>query len=96
MSYATVVRKVVLPQALTVAMPPLIGTTIGLFKDSSLVSIVGLFDLLGTARNVPTMQKWIGFDIEPLVFVWFVYFVVSLLLEKFGNSLIKSYRQFAA
>ena len=75
-------RLVILPQALRAATPALISTSIGLIKDTSLVAIIGLFDLLGTARNVPSIPRWIGRDIEPLIFAGLVYLTLSLLLER--------------
>ena len=47
LSYWQTTRKIVLPQALKIAIPPIVNTCIGLFKDTSLVLIIGLFDLLG-------------------------------------------------
>ena len=78
--------SVVLPQAFRVSIPPLVGTFVGLFKDTSLVSIVGLFDLLGTARNIPTIPKWVGFDLEPLAAALVLYFAVSYAIARFGAS----------
>jgi general L-amino acid transport system permease protein len=75
-------RLIVLPQALRYATPALVSTSIGLVKDTSLVAIIGLFDLLGTARNVPSIPRWIGRDLEPLIFAGMVYLILSLLLEK--------------
>ena len=46
LSYWQTTRKIVLPQALKIAIPPIVNTCIGLFKDTSLVLIIGLFDLL--------------------------------------------------
>ena len=78
--------SIVLPQAFRVSIPPLVGTFVGLFKDTSLVSIVGLFDLLGMARNIPTIPKWVGFDLEPLAAALLIYFVVSTAIASFGAS----------
>lgn len=75
-------RLIILPQALKHAAPALVSTGIGLIKDTSLVAIIGLFDLLGMARNVPSIPRWIGRDLEPLIFAGCVYLVLSLVLER--------------
>ena len=49
---------IVLPQALRITIPALVNTFIGFFKDTSLVAIIGLFDLLGAARAVIVDPKW--------------------------------------
>jgi general L-amino acid transport system permease protein len=55
---------VVLPQALRIAVPPLVNTFIGLFKDTSLVVIIGLFDLLATIKLSLNEPAWTGFGVE--------------------------------
>lgn len=74
-------RLVIMPQAFKISLPALIATTIGLVKDTSLVAIIGMFDLLGAARNVPSIPKWIGRDLEPLIFAACFYLVLSLTLD---------------
>ena len=54
-------RLIVLPQALAMVIPPLVNNFIGTFKDTSLVIIIGLFDLLGTANAALTDANWRGF-----------------------------------
>ena len=53
-------RLIVLPQALSLVIPPLVNTFIGTFKDTSLVIIIGLFDLLGTANAALTDAELAG------------------------------------
>ena len=65
---------VVLPQALRVTIPALVNTFIGFFKDTSLVAVIGLFDLLGAAKAVIVDRKWVGFGVEVYLFVAAVYF----------------------
>ena len=74
-------RLIVLPQALRAVIPAIVGQFIGLFKDTSLVSLVGLLELLGIARVVIQQAEWVqvqgGVTREVYVFVAFVYFLFS-------------------
>jgi len=71
---------IVLPQALRAVIPPMVGQFISLFKDTSLVSIVGLLDLLGIARGVMANPDYIGTAREVLLFISLFYFVFSFAL----------------
>ncbi|HEB63948.1 MAG TPA: amino acid ABC transporter permease, partial [Chloroflexi bacterium] len=68
---------IILPQALRTVIPVLVGQFIGLFKDTSLVAIVGLLDLLGIARSVIANPKFIGTQREVFLFISLFYFVLS-------------------
>src|SRR5437868_8062569 len=57
-------RLIVLPQALTMVIPPLVNTFIGTFKDTTLVIIIGLFDLLNTSNTALTDANWHGCAVE--------------------------------
>src|SRR4029077_20342122 len=59
---------IVLPQALAMVIPPLVNNFIGGFKNTSLVIIIGLFDLLGAANAALTDANWQGFYLEAYVF----------------------------
>ena len=78
---------VVLPQALRHVLPPLIGRCIALFKDTSLVIIVGLLDFLGMLKSASLDSEWLGFDIEGYVFGAFIYWVVCYSLSRYGRIL---------
>jgi general L-amino acid transport system permease protein len=56
--YRQAMRRVVLPQALTVTIPNIVNTTIGLFKDTTLVFVVGIFDLLKTIEAARVDPNW--------------------------------------
>lgn len=68
---------IILPQALRIAIPMLVSQFIGLMKDTSLVAIVGLFDLLGIARTVLAQPDFIGLQREVYAFISLFYWVIS-------------------
>jgi len=78
---------VVLPQALRIAVPPLVNTCIGFFKDTSLVLIIGLFDLLTTIKVSMTDPRWAGFGIEAYLFAAAVYFVFCFAMSLYSRRL---------
>lgn len=85
MPYATMMRVIILPQALRISAPALVSTFIGLIKDTSLVAVIGIYDLLGSARNVPSIPEWVGRDFEPLIFAAAIYFIVCALLSRLSQ-----------
>jgi general L-amino acid transport system permease protein len=76
---------VILPQALRIAVPPLVNTFIGFFKDTSLVLIIGLFDLLSTIKVSLTDPKWTGFGVEAYLFAALVYFGFCFALSRYSQ-----------
>jgi general L-amino acid transport system permease protein len=78
---------VVLPQALRIAVPPLVNTFIGLFKDTSLVAIIGLFDLLATLKVSLNEPAWSGFGVEAYLFAALVYFVFCFAMSRYSRRL---------
>ena len=80
-------RLVVLPQALRAAIPPLVNTFIGFFKDTSLVLIIGLFDLLSTIKVSLQDPAWSGYGVEAYLFVSAVYFVFCNAMSRYSRGL---------
>jgi general L-amino acid transport system permease protein len=72
---------IVLPQALRAVIPPIVGQFITLFKDTSLVAIVGLMDLLNIAKSVVAQPEFMGLKREVYFFVAVIYFVFSYALS---------------
>jgi general L-amino acid transport system permease protein len=74
-------RLIILPQALAKVIPALVGQFISLFKDTALVALVGLLDLLGVAQSVVQQPDWLGvpggITKEIYLFVGVVYFLFS-------------------
>jgi general L-amino acid transport system permease protein len=81
---------IVLPQALRVSIPPLVGQVIGTFKETSLLAIVGVFDFLLIARSViPAQTEFLGVNKEGLLFISAVYFVAAYGMSKYSQRLEK-------
>jgi len=80
-------RLVVLPQALKIMIPAIVSTFIGLFKDTTLVSIVGLFDLLNMARAIGEDTTWLGLFIEPFFAVTLIYFAFCFAMSQYSINL---------
>ena len=76
---------VILPQALRVAVPPLVNTFIGFFKDTSLVLIIGLFDLLSTLKVSLNDPAWAGSGLEAYLFAALVYFLFCFALSLYSR-----------
>jgi general L-amino acid transport system permease protein len=87
LSYWQCTRLIVLPQALSLVIPPLVNTFIGTFKDTSLVIVIGLFDLLGTANAALTDANWRGFYAEAYVFVAAIYFTFCFFMSRYSQML---------
>jgi general L-amino acid transport system permease protein len=78
---------VVLPQALRIAIPPLVNTFIAFFKDTSLVVIIGLFDLLTSIKVALTEPAWTGFGVEAYLFASLVYFAFCAAMSRYSQNL---------
>lgn len=85
LSYWSGMRLVVLPQVLRISVPPLTNTFIGLIKDSSLVAIIGLVDLLGASRQSLSDPDWLGFYREAYVFAALIYFVMCFSVSRYAR-----------
>jgi general L-amino acid transport system permease protein len=69
---------IILPQALRAVIPALFNSFISLFKDTSLVAIIGLFELLRIGRTVLAQTEWLGTHREVFLFAFFVYWGFNL------------------
>lgn len=78
---------IILPQALKAVIPILVGQFIALFKDTSLVVIVGLLDLMGIAKTVLAQPDFLGLQAEVYAFVALVYGVFSFLMSTLSQRL---------
>jgi general L-amino acid transport system permease protein len=82
---------IILPQALRAVVPVLVGQFIALFKDTSLVAIVGLFDLLGIARTILSNPAWLGNHQQIYLFIaviyWFFCYAMAYGSRRLERSL---------
>lgn len=77
LNYPKTMFFIVLPQALRSVIPAIVGQFISLFKDTSLVSIIGLIDLLGVAKSITANREWLGLQAEVYLFAAVIYFIFS-------------------
>lgn len=89
LSYYLTMRLVILPQALKIVIPPTVQQLISAFKDTSLVVIIALFDLLRTTQTVLSDPKWMGFSAEAYIFVALIYFLCCFFMSNYSRRLEK-------
>ncbi|WP_378941092.1 amino acid ABC transporter permease [Mesorhizobium sp. ANAO-SY3R2] len=87
LGYWASMRLIILPQALRISVPPLTNTFIGLIKDSSLVAIIGLVDLLGASRQSLSDPDWLGFYREAYVFAALIYFTMCFSVSRYAQRI---------
>lgn len=93
LTYWQSMRKIIMPQALRLVIPPTVNSFISLFKDTSLVLIIGLFDLLATAKATISDPQWRAFYVEVYVFVGAIYFIFCYSMAKYSLFLEKDLKK---
>ena len=83
---------IIVPQALRIAIPAIVNIFIGLFKDTSLVGIVGLMDLLLAAKQALGDPAWRSYSLEAYLFVAALYFAFCFFISRYSQSLERSVR----
>ena len=84
-----IIRLILIPQSLRLALPALTNQTIGLFQNTSLMSILGLVELLGIGRSILANPEFIGQYIEVYVWLACVYWIVCTIMAIIARSLEK-------
>jgi general L-amino acid transport system permease protein len=87
LNYTLTMRLVILPQALKIVIPPTVSQLISAFKDTSLVVIIALFDLLKTTQSVLSNPQWMGFSREAYVFIAILYFLGCFSMSNYSRKL---------
>ncbi len=93
LSYWQTTRRIVLPQALRIVIPGLMNDIIRAFKNTTFVSIIGLFDVLGATKAALEDPHWIRYAPEAYLFVFALYFVFCLSMSKYSESVERDLRK---
>ena len=84
LTYWKSMMLIILPQALKLVIPGLVNTLIGLFKDTTLVLIIGLFDLLNIAQTAVTSTAWLGLANEGYFFVGLIFWIFCFGMSRYS------------
>ena len=84
LGYWRTMQRIVLPQALRISVPPLVGIAISFFKDTSLVAVIGMSDFLGAVGAASRDPVWLGHDVEGYVFAAAVYFAFCFSASRYA------------
>jgi len=87
LNYWKAMTLIILPQALRICIPSIVNTFIGLFKDTSLVLIIGMFDLLGIGQAANNDPRWLGYSTESYVFVGLVFWCFCFGMSRYSQFL---------
>ena len=87
LDYGKSMRLIILPQALKISIPGIVNTFIGLFKDTTLVLVIGLLDPLGLTGTIRASQQWNGIVVEPYVFIAAFFFVFCFGMSQYSAYL---------
>lgn len=88
LDYPQAMRLIILPQALKISIPGIVNVAVGLFKDTTLVSVISMFDMLGMIRGpILASTEWNGVYWELLGFAAFLFFVVCYGISQYSQWL---------
>ena len=89
LNYNQTMRLIILPQALKIVIPPSVGILLSAFKDTSLVVIIALYDVLKTTKVTLSNPKWTGFSTEAYIFLAILYFICCYAMSSYSRKLEK-------
>ena len=87
LGYWQSMRLVILPQALKISIPGIVNTFIALFKDTTLVIVIGLFDILNIGNQMVANPDWLGLGLETYVFISVFFFVICFSMSRYSMHL---------
>jgi general L-amino acid transport system permease protein len=90
--YWRMMGLIVLPQALRLVIPGIVTTFLGLFKDTTLVAVIGLMDMLGIVKTALADTEWLGFPKEAYVFAAAVFWVFCFGMSRYSMHLEKRFQ----
>jgi general L-amino acid transport system permease protein len=91
LSYWRKMGLIILPQALRLVIPPLVNTFIGFFKDTSLVLIIGIFDLLTSGKVAVAEPIWQAFSTEVYIMLGLIYFCFCFSMARYSRGLEREF-----
>ncbi len=89
LNYYQTMRLIILPQALKIVIPPTVGVLLSAFKDTSLVVIIALYDVLKTTKVTLQDPQWTGYSTEAYIFLALLYFVFCFAMSSYSRRLEK-------
>jgi general L-amino acid transport system permease protein len=88
LDYAQATRLIIMPQALKISIPGIVNVAVGLFKDTTLVSVISMFDLVGMIRGpILASTEWNGVYWELWGFAVLMFFIVCFSISKYSQWL---------
>lgn len=89
LTFNQTMRLIILPQALKIVIPPSVGILLSAFKDTSLVVIIALYDVLKTTKVTLSNPKWTGYSTEAYIFLAVLYFICCYAMSSYSRRLEK-------
>lgn len=87
LNYWQAQRLIIMPQALKISIPGIVSTFIGIFKDTTLVSVIGLFDVIGLTAAIRADTAWNGIYWELFAFIALLFFIVCFGMSRYSMYL---------
>ena len=83
---------VILPQALKLVIPGIANTFLALVKDTPLIFVVGLLEIVGMLNLAKTNPQWLGFAMEGYVFAALIFWIICYAMSKYSYNLEQKYK----
>jgi general L-amino acid transport system permease protein len=90
-TYWKMMSLIIIPQTLRLVIPGLANNFLSLLKDTTLVAVIGLLDLLGVAKASMADSEWLGFTKEAYIFAALVFWVFCFAISRYSVYLEKNY-----
>lgn len=87
LNFSKTMYFIIMPQALKLVIPGIVNTFIGLFKDTTLVSVIGLFDFLGMVQSASSNPDWLGFVNTGYAFAALIYFIFCFGMSQYSQHI---------